>query len=177
MELNLSIVNFSKAAFLASCTVMRSNDMPITVFKEICKETKIGFLQIQFHINKYSTFYVCVKSQTHAHSSACNNNTRWSSTISSAHLSILYTSYLPLQHNQFVLISSLLYHPQAKLPQSQMEFLWMQCFLHGEWVFGFVVYTDWLLWPVLFMFSLMQGSYMLSLGMDGMFSYWRSTWQ
>lgn len=28
----------------------------------------------------------------------------------------------------------------------------MQFFLHGEWVFGFVVYTDWLLWPVFFFF-------------------------
>jgi hypothetical protein len=47
----------------------------------------------------------------------------------------------------------------------------MQYFLHGEWVFGFVVYTNWLLRPVLFVFSIMQGSYLLSFGMDGMFSY------
>jgi hypothetical protein len=47
----------------------------------------------------------------------------------------------------------------------------MQYFLHGEWVFGFVVYTDWLLWPVLFVFLLMQGSYLLSLGIDYMFGY------
>jgi hypothetical protein len=37
--------------------------------------------------------------------------------------------------------------------------------------FGFVVYIDWWLWLVLFVFSLMQGSYLLSLGMDGMFGY------
>jgi len=53
----------------------------------------------------------------------------------------------------------------------------MQCFLHGEWVFGFVVYTVWLSWPVFFVFSLMQGSYLLSPAMDGMFGYRRSTWQ
>jgi hypothetical protein len=47
----------------------------------------------------------------------------------------------------------------------------MQCFAHGKWVFGFVVYIGWLSWPVLFVFSLMQGSYLLSLGMDGMFGY------
>ena len=176
MELYLSIVNFSKTGFLPNCVVRSSNDIPIIVFKETCKETKIEFLQIQFHINGYSIFYVCVKSQTQAHSSTSDNKTRWSSTTLSAHSSVLYTSYSPLQHNQFVLISSLLYHPQAKFPQFQVKFLWMQCFLHGEWVFGFVVYTDWLLWPVLLVFSLMQGSYLLSLGIDGIYSYWRS-WQ
>jgi len=39
-----------------------------------------------------------------------------------AHLSVLCTGHLPLQHNQFVLISAPIYHPQAKLPQSKVEF-------------------------------------------------------
>jgi hypothetical protein len=57
-------VNFSKTGFLPNCIARRSNDMPIIVFKEACKETKIGFLQIQFHINGYAIVYVCVKFQT-----------------------------------------------------------------------------------------------------------------
>jgi hypothetical protein len=193
MELYLSIVNFSKTGFLPTFVVRNSIVRPIIVFKETCKETTIGFLQIQFHTNGYSTFYVCVKSQTYAHfcvksqtyahSSTCDNNTLWSSIILS--LPILNCTVIclvnrlfnPLQHNQFVLISALLYHPQAKFPQSKVECLWMQCLLHGEWVFGFVCLLNSCCGMCILFFTYARQLYMLSLGMDGMFGYWRFIWQ
>ena len=49
---------------------------PLQFSKKPAQKQKKGFLQIKFHINVYSMFYVYVKSQTYACSSTCNNNTQ-----------------------------------------------------------------------------------------------------